>query len=102
MLQRLVDLLGERSLDVGYVFVFGVLVLCGFGFPMPEDVVLVTGGVLAWMESPLETITIADMVRDPGLQQMVLVGLAGILAGDSVIYWLGRRLGVRVSAACRA
>ncbi|MFL5302331.1 MAG: DedA family protein [Anaeromyxobacteraceae bacterium] len=97
MLQRLVDLLGERSLDVGYVFVFGVLVLCGFGFPMPEDVVLVTGGVLAWMESPLETITIGDMVRDPGLQHMVLVGLAGILAGDSVIYWLGRRLGVRVA-----
>ena len=28
---------------------------------------------------------------------MVLVGLLGILAGDSVIYWMGRRLGVRVA-----
>jgi membrane protein DedA with SNARE-associated domain len=97
MLQRLVDLLGERSLDAGYVFVFGVLLLCGFGFPMPEDVVLVTGGVLAWLESPLEAVTIRDMANDPGLRHMVLVGLAGILAGDSVIYWMGRRLGVRVA-----
>jgi membrane protein DedA with SNARE-associated domain len=97
MLQRLVELLGERSLDFGYAFVFGVLVLCGFGFPMPEDVVLVTGGVLAWLESPIETLTVSEMVSDSGLRHMVLVGLAGILAGDSVIYWLGRRLGVRVA-----
>ncbi len=97
MLQRLVDLLSERSLEVGHVFVFGVLLLCGFGFPMPEDVVLVTGGVLAWMASPVETLTFGAMVRDPGLHSMALVGLAGILAGDSVIYWVGRRLGVRVA-----
>jgi membrane protein DedA with SNARE-associated domain len=28
---------------------------------------------------------------------MMAVGLAGILVGDSVIYWAGRRLGVRVA-----
>ncbi len=97
MLQRLVDLLGERSLHVGYAFVFGVLLLCGFGLPMPEDVVLVTGGVLAWLASPLETPALRAMPFDPGLQRMVLVGLLGILAGDSVIYWLGRRLGYRIA-----
>ena len=93
MLQRLVDLLGERSLHVGYAFVFGVLLLCGFGLPMPEDVILVTGGVLAWLASPLETPALREMPFDAGLQRMVLVGLLGILAGDSVIYWMGRRLG---------
>ncbi|HEX7622305.1 MAG TPA: DedA family protein, partial [Anaeromyxobacteraceae bacterium] len=97
MLQRLVDLLGERSLHVGYAFVFGVLLLCGFGLPMPEDVILVTGGVLAWLASPLETPTLRELPFDPGLQRMVLVGLAGILAGDSVIYWMGRRLGFRIA-----
>ena len=97
MLERLVDLLGERSLHVGYAFVFGVLLLCGFGLPMPEDVILVTGGVLAWLASPLETPALRAMPFDPGLQRMVLVGLAGILAGDSVIYWLGRRLGYRIA-----
>ena len=97
MLERLVDLLGERSLDVGYVFVFGVLVLCGFGLPMPEDVVLVTGGVLAWLASPAEAATWRVLAEDGGLHAMILCGLGGILVGDSVIYWMGRRLGVRVA-----
>jgi membrane protein DedA with SNARE-associated domain len=97
MLQRLVELLSERSLEVGYVFVFGVLLLCGFGFPMPEDVILVSGGVLAWLSSDVDVVSLGAMARDPGLHTMVLVGLAGILAGDSVIYLVGRRLGVRVA-----
>ncbi len=97
MLERLVEMLGERSLDAGFAFVFGALVLCGFGLPLPEDVVLVTGGVLAWLSSPLESLALREMAADPGLHLMVLVGLAGILAGDSIIYWLGRRLGVRVA-----
>jgi membrane protein DedA with SNARE-associated domain len=37
------------------------------------------------------------MLTDPGLQGMVAVGLAGILVGDSVIYWAGRVLGRRVA-----
>jgi membrane protein DedA with SNARE-associated domain len=97
MLQQLVDQLQAHSLGVGYVVVFGVLLLCGFGLPMPEDVILVTGGVLAWTTSVLEEPTVAGMLRDEGLLAMVAVGLAGILAGDSVIYWAGRRLGRRVA-----
>jgi membrane protein DedA with SNARE-associated domain len=97
MLERFVDLLGERSLEAGCAFVFGALVLCGFGLPVPEDVILVAGGVLAWLASPFETPSIGAMVRDPGLHVMILVGLLGILAGDSVIYLMGRRLGVRIA-----
>jgi membrane protein DedA with SNARE-associated domain len=97
MLERLVDMLGEHSLHVGYAFVFGVLLLCGFGLPMPEDVILVTGGVLAWLASPFDTPSLHAMAGDPGLHTMIAVGLAGILAGDSVIFWMGRRLGVRIA-----
>jgi len=97
MLERLVLLLESHSLGVGLVFVFGVLLLCGFGLPMPEDVILVSGGVLAWMASPLEAPTFAGMIRDDGLLFMVATGLAGILAGDSVIFWAGRKLGRRVA-----
>jgi membrane protein DedA with SNARE-associated domain len=97
MLERLVDLLGGHSLEVGYVFVFFVLLMCGFGLPMPEDVILVTGGVLAWLASPLDSVTLVGMATDPGLEKMAAVGLAGILAGDSVIYWMGRKLGARVA-----
>lgn len=97
MLQRLVDILGSHSLGAGYLFVFGILLLCGFGFPMPEDVVLVTGGVLAWLASPADAATLVGMTREPGLIAMVVVGLFGIVAGDSVIYWAGRRYGRRVA-----
>jgi membrane protein DedA with SNARE-associated domain len=97
MLERLVELLSGRSLTAGYAFVFAVLCLCGFGLPMPEDVILVTGGVLAWLSSPHEAISLQALLSDAGLHTMIVVGLAGILAGDSVIYLLGRRLGVRVA-----
>lgn len=97
MLERLVDLLGGHGLHVGYAFVFSVLCLCGFGLPMPEDIVLATGGVLAWLSSDLEAVTWAGMIRDRGLLTMILVGLAGILAGDAVIFLAGRRFGHRIA-----
>jgi membrane protein DedA with SNARE-associated domain len=101
MLERLVDMMGGHSLHIGYFFVFGVLVLCGFGLPMPEDIILVTGGVLAWIDAErrwgVDTATFHLILRDPALLTMVLAGLAGILAGDSVIFFAGRRFGARVA-----
>jgi membrane protein DedA with SNARE-associated domain len=97
MLARLVELLAGNSLDIGYAFVFLVLLLCGFGLPMPEDVVLVTGGVLAWLASDLEAATVTGLLHDAGLHAMIAVGLAGILAGDTVIFLAGRRFGHRVA-----
>jgi membrane protein DedA with SNARE-associated domain len=97
MLARLVDLLAGNSLHIGYAFVFLVLLFCGCGLPMPEDVVLVTGGVLAWLASDLETVSLAGLLRDRGLLVMILVGLFGILAGDTVIFLAGRRFGHRVA-----
>lgn len=97
MLESLVELLGGHSLHVGYAFVFVILLLCGFGLPMPEDVVLVTGGVLAWLASDLESASLRAMLADRGLITMVIVGMAGILAGDSVIFLAGRAFGARVA-----
>jgi membrane protein DedA with SNARE-associated domain len=97
MLERLVDLLAGHGLHAGYVAVFTVLLLCGFGLPMPEDVVLATGGVLAWLARGRPVHTFAEMFRDPGLLTMIGVGLAGILVGDSIIFLAGRRFGHRVA-----
>jgi membrane protein DedA with SNARE-associated domain len=97
MLERLVGLLWDRSLEAAFAVVFGMLFLCGFGLPMPEDVILVTGGVLAWSASPFDVPSLHALWSDRGLHMMALVGLLGILAGDSVIYWIGRRLGVRIA-----
>jgi membrane protein DedA with SNARE-associated domain len=97
MLARLVDLLAGNSLDIGYAFVFAILLLCGFGLPMPEDVILVTGGVLAWLASDLEAVSLRALVSDRGLLAMMVVGLSGILAGDTIIFLAGRRFGHRVA-----
>jgi membrane protein DedA with SNARE-associated domain len=97
MLEHLVEMVGGASLHVGFAFVFAALILCGFGLPLPEDIILVTGGVLAWLASPLDVVTVRGMIHDEGLLWMVGVGLAGILAGDSIIFLAGRRFGVRVA-----
>src|SRR5512138_782732 len=97
MLQRLVELLAGHGLHAGYVAVFTVLLLCGFGLPMPEDVILATGGVLAWLARGRPVHSFAQMFRDTGLLTMVFVGLAGIIVGDSIIFMAGRKFGHRVA-----
>ena len=76
MLERLVEYLQSQPLGLGYAAVFGLLLAAGFGFPLPEDVPLIAGGVLAWLASPLEKAVFPGMLADPGLQGMVAVGLA--------------------------
>ena len=97
MLAHLVELLAGHGLLAGYLAVFSVLLLCGFGLPIPEDVILATGGVLAWLARGRPVHTFAQMFRDPRLLTMIVVGLAGIIVGDSIIFLAGRRFGHRVA-----
>ncbi|HTY54322.1 MAG TPA: DedA family protein [Candidatus Binataceae bacterium] len=63
-----------------YLGLLVVLVLCGLGLPMPEDVVLLAGGYLAHQGLTRYPITIA-------------VCLVGVLSGDTSLFFLGRRFG---------
>jgi membrane protein DedA with SNARE-associated domain len=69
----------------GYAAVFGVLLLCGFGLPIPEDITLVAGGVISGLDNSPTQIHI-----------MFLVGMAGVMVGDSVMflagYWKGESI----------
>lgn len=67
-----------------YAVVFGVLIACGLGFPMPEDIILFTMGYFAYNG-------LAD------LKSGILVCMAGVLIGDSIIYFLGYRLGAKLA-----
>ncbi|EMN70595.1 SNARE-like domain protein, partial [Leptospira interrogans serovar Bataviae str. UI 08561] len=69
--------------EYGYIAVFLVLIFCGFGLPVPEDISLVSGGVIAGLGK-----------ADPHF--MFLVGMAGVLIGDSSVFLIGRIYGVRV------
>jgi len=77
-LDTLIQLFAEH----GYVAVFVALLLSGFGVPIPEDISLVAGGIIAGLGH-------ADV------RIMCLVGLAGVLVGDSVVFLVGRTFGVR-------
>jgi membrane protein DedA with SNARE-associated domain len=64
--------------------VFTLLVACGLGLPLPEDVALITGGYLAGKGPPIGV---------GSLPLMILVGLTGILIGDSIIFRAGATYG---------
>ena len=64
-----------------------ILVCCGLGLPLPEDVALITGGILAGYGPP----------RGVGsVWGMVAIGLVGILLGDSVIFRAGQTYGEKL------
>jgi membrane protein DedA with SNARE-associated domain len=63
-----------------YVTIFGVLLACGLGLPMPEDITIVTAGYLAHKGN-------IDLVFG------MLTCMMGVLAGDFVLFSLGRLLG---------
>ncbi|MBI3831138.1 MAG: DedA family protein [Planctomycetes bacterium] len=72
------QLLGNGAFS--YVAVFVVLVLCGIGLPIPEEMTFLVAGYIVKRV-------------DGHLGLMIAVSLAGILAGDSLTYYLGRRYG---------
>jgi membrane protein DedA with SNARE-associated domain len=69
--------------DYGYVAVFSILLLCGFGVPIPEDITLVAGGIIAGLGY-------ADV------HTMFLVCMAGVIIGDGTMFMLGRFFGQRI------
>jgi membrane protein DedA with SNARE-associated domain len=76
----LVDFLLNFYGPTPYLLVFGILLLCGFGIPIPEDVTLFAGGLLAYYG-------VVD------LYAMIFVGLAGVMVGDSTMWFLGHKYG---------
>ncbi|CUA81662.1 MULTISPECIES: DedA family protein [Gulbenkiania] len=67
----------------GYFAVFSVLLVCGFGVPIPEDITLVAGGIISGLGYA-------------NVHVMFFVGMAGVLLGDGIMFLLGRLFGNRV------
>jgi membrane protein DedA with SNARE-associated domain len=79
LLERLILLFAET----GYLAVFAALLLCGAGAPLPEDVTLVAGGVIAGLGYA-------------NVHIMAAVALIGVLAGDAAMFLLGHHHGARI------
>lgn len=65
---------------------FVVLLLCGLGLPMPEDIVLIAAGALGVLDGR------------PWIEVSALM-YAGVMGGDSMIFMAGRYFGTRIRAA---
>ena len=75
-MNTVIDLLGRYK----YVAMFAVLLACGLGLPLPEEVTLISSGLAVGWEQ-------ADFFLAS------TVCIAGILAGDAFIFGLGRTVG---------
>jgi membrane protein DedA with SNARE-associated domain len=73
----------ELSSLSAYLVVFSVLLACGLGFPLPEDVPLIASGYLIWE---------GTMTWGPALA----VTMVGVLLGDTALFYLGRRIGKQI------
>ncbi|WP_439293898.1 DedA family protein [Lonepinella sp. BR2882] len=79
------DVLISFFTDYGYWAVLFVLIICGFGVPIPEDITLVSGGIIAGLYP-----------ESVNVHLMLTVSMIGVLAGDSTMYWLGRIYGIKI------
>ena len=72
--------IGEFLTNSDYLTPFLILVLCGFGLPIPEEVTLLGAGFLLFQGR-------VDFFP------IVAVCFSGTLIGDSIPFWVGRRFG---------
>jgi membrane protein DedA with SNARE-associated domain len=79
----LVGLVSSYIEHFTYAGLFVVLLLCGLGLPMPEDVALLAGGYLAHRGIIRYPITIG-------------ISLIGVVAGDNSLFFIGRHAGSRL------
>ena len=79
LLERLITIFAEN----GYVAVFIALMICGAGLPLPEDITLVAGGVIAGLGYA-------------NVHAMFALTMFGVLLGDSAIFLLGHHYGARM------
>lgn len=79
LLERLITIFAQN----GYVAVFIALMVCGAGLPLPEDVTLVAGGVIAGLGYA-------------NVHAMFGLCMFGVLLGDTAIFLLGHHYGARM------
>jgi membrane protein DedA with SNARE-associated domain len=74
----------ENGFWVGAFVSFGLLLLCGLGLPVPEDVPLIVSG--AFLCTDARTWAIVGFLN-----------WAGIIGGDVCLYFLARRYGMNIT-----
>lgn len=76
----------QQNPSLAYWAVYGMLLLCGFGLPLPEDITLIVGGYTVYLAE-------VHKLGSPSLIPMIVVGIVGVLTGDTTLFLLGKWLG---------
>ncbi|MBC7396036.1 MAG: DedA family protein [Bdellovibrionales bacterium] len=76
----IVDFLIDYYGPIPYLAIFFILLGCGLGVPIPEDITLIAAGILTYYG-------VCDVWT------MIGVCLLGVLVGDSFMFWLGHHYG---------
>jgi membrane protein DedA with SNARE-associated domain len=74
------DFVEHRMRDYGYPVLFGLLLACGMGLPLPEDIPLFFAGLFVAQ-------------KKMNLAWACLTAWFGIIGGDCILYSLGMRFG---------
>ena len=85
MLDSFADILVNFPEPLAFAAVFGILLACGLGVPIPEDITLFAAGYYCYK-------------ADSNVFLMIVVSFAGVLIGDTIIFTLGHRYGRRIAA----
>src|SRR6185437_2594520 len=83
-MDRIVDFLLNFYGPTPYFLVFGILLACGLGLPIPEDITLFAAGLSAYYGLTNSWI-------------IILISYAGVIVGDSVIFVLGAVYGRKLT-----
>jgi membrane protein DedA with SNARE-associated domain len=83
-MDRIVDFLLNFYGPTPYLIIFGILVICGLGLPIPEDVILFAAGLMAYYG-----------VTD--LWLIIILSYLGVIIGDSIIFTLGAVYGRKLT-----
>ena len=86
MAEQLLKWVTENLISFGYMnylFVFFILILCGFGAPFPKDLILVAAGLVSGLKAT-------------NVHIMLVVCITGVVLGDAIMYILGRIFGYRI------
>jgi membrane protein DedA with SNARE-associated domain len=83
-MDQLVDFLLNFYGPTPYFLILGILMACGLGLPIPEDITLIAAGILCYYGMT-------------NLGTMIAVALFGVMMGDSLIFFLGHHFGRRLT-----
>lgn len=83
MIDFLIRVIENAPPGIAFTGVIVVLLICGLGAPFPEEIPLVLAGYLVYSE-------------EVSLQTCLAWCFVALLAGDSMLFWIGYRFGHRI------